>query len=93
MSDIKNIIVERAAEGFIPSVANKITYGGGGLALFGGLTSTDIAAYGGLLLAAIGFAFNVYYKIREDRRGESLHIAQMAEWDGKSERRKDGRNG
>lgn len=87
MSDIKNVIAEKAVESVLPSIANKVTYGGGLIAFFGGLTATDIAAYGGLLMALIGLIFNTYYKIKEDRRAEQLHKAQMSDWDGRTERR------
>lgn len=44
------------------------TYGGSALAFFGGLGANEIAAYGGLIIAVIGwvsgFAANIWYKLK-----------------------------
>lgn len=44
------------------SAANKSTYVGGTLATIGGLTANEIAAFGGLALAVVGFLLNWWYK-------------------------------
>lgn len=41
--------------------------GGAASALYFGLTSADIAAFGGLLIGIIGLLVNVYYKHKEFR--------------------------
>ena len=43
------------------------TNGGAAAALYFGLTSADIAAFGGLLIGIIGLLVNVYYKHKEFR--------------------------
>jgi len=53
--------------------------GGGGIALWGGLTANDIAAFGGLLVAVIGVCIQWYYKRRADRRDAELHAAKLAD--------------
>ena len=68
---------EQAAEATIAAVANKVTYGGGGIAFIGGLAASDIAACGGLLIAAIGLGIQWYYKRRADRRDAELHQARL----------------
>lgn len=44
------------------SFANKSTYVGGTVAGIGGLTANEIAAFGGLALAVVGFLLNWWYK-------------------------------
>ncbi len=68
---------EQAAEATIAAVANKVTYGGGGVALWGAYSASDLAAFGGLLIALVGLCIQIYYKRRADRRDAELHAAQM----------------
>ena len=63
----------------VAGVAHKVTYGGSGVALWGAYTATDLAAFGGLLVAVIGFAVNYYFKRKDDRRAQTLHDARMSE--------------
>lgn len=72
---------EQAAEATVAAIANKVTYAGSGAAFFGGLTANEVAAFGGLLIAVIGLAVQWFYKRKEDRRNEALHLARMAEID------------
>jgi len=57
----------------IEKAASNATMAGGITALFGGLTSSDIAAFGGLLIAVIGLAINAYYKHQSNKRAQELH--------------------
>lgn len=68
---------EQAAEATIAAVANKVTYGGSGVAFIGGLAASEIAAYGGLLIAVIGLIVQWYYKRKDDRREVEEHTARM----------------
>lgn len=44
------------------------TYGGSALAFFGGLSANEVAAYGGLIIATLGWAtgtaISVWYKLQ-----------------------------
>jgi ABC-type proline/glycine betaine transport system permease subunit len=51
----------------VATAADKTTAGGVGLWLFGGLTSMDIAAYGGLIIAFAGFLVAGVFKLLELR--------------------------
>ena len=52
----------------IEKASASATYGGSALAFFGGLSANEIAAYGGLIIAVIGFvsgfAANIWYKLQ-----------------------------
>lgn len=61
-----------AAEAVAASISSKATYTGGGVAVFGGLTSHDMIALAGLLIACLGAFINWYYRHRADRRTEAL---------------------
>ena len=69
---------DQAAEATISAFASKVTYGGGTAAVVGGLTANEIAAFGGLLIAAIGLAVQIYYKRKDDRRRTAQHDKFMA---------------
>ena len=65
----------------ITAVAQKTTIGGSLMALFGGITATELAAVGGLALAFLGFIVNLYFQWREDRRKSEEHIIRLASFD------------
>ena len=65
----------------ITAASQKATIGGGIMALFGGITATELAAVGGLVLAVLGFAVNLYFQWREDRRKSEEHIIRLAAFD------------
>ena len=65
----------------VTAVAQKTTIGGSIMALFGGITATELAAVGGLVLAFFGFAVNLYFQWREDRRKSEEHIIRLASFD------------
>lgn len=64
-------------EAAIAWTANKVTYGGGGMAFIGGMAANEIAAYGGLLIAAIGLMVQWYYKRKDSRMRSEEHGARM----------------
>ncbi len=51
------------------------------MALFGGITATELAAIGGLVLACLGFIVNLYFQWREDRRKSEEHLLKLASFD------------
>jgi hypothetical protein len=65
-------------ESTVASVANKVTIGGGATAFFGGMTANEFAAYGGLLVGALGLVVQIVFKLRADRRHGEEHVARMA---------------
>jgi hypothetical protein len=46
----------------ITKAATTAQYGGSGAAVYFGLTANEIAAFGGLFIAIIGLAVNIWYK-------------------------------
>lgn len=55
------------------SVASKAIAGGSIVAMFGGFTATDIAAFGGVIIATVGLIWKLYVdiqllKIERERR-------------------------
>ena len=70
---------DQAVEAAIAGIAQKVTYSGAGAAVLGGLSANEIAAFGGLLIAFLGWLVNLYYKRKENRRRDELHRARLAE--------------
>lgn len=64
--------------GSVARAADKITVAAGGAALWGGWTANEYAAFGGLLIAGMGLAVQLYFKIKADRRDRAEHDARMA---------------
>lgn len=52
----------------ISSAGVKASVVGGGVAIFGGLTAADLAAYVGAIVAILGVVVNSYYKHKTDKR-------------------------
>lgn len=73
------------AADILAAAANKSTYIGAATAAVGGLSASDIAAFGGLALAAAGFITNFYFRWRDDKRAETEHAQRMA--DSRADRR------
>jgi len=46
----------------ITKAATTAQYGGSGAAVYFGLTANEIAAFGGLIIAIVGLAVNIWYK-------------------------------
>lgn len=58
-------------EKVVEQASDKVSYGGATVGIIGGgMSSNDIALYGGLLIAALTFLVNLYYKYKADRRAE-----------------------
>ena len=76
----------------LAAAANKTTYAGAGIAAVGGMSASDIAAFGGLALAAAGFLINTYFRWRDDRRADVESARRMEMMDieaaGYSDRRR-----
>lgn len=66
-----------ATETTVAAIANKLTYTGGAAALWGGYTANEIAAFGGLIVAVIGLAVQIFFKVRADRREGEEHRIRM----------------
>lgn len=64
-------------EASLAAGASKATYTGGATSVTGWLVSSEMIAYGGFLLALAGLVVNVYFKIRDDKRSQKLHDAQI----------------
>lgn len=75
------------AADILAAAANKSTYIGAATAAVGGLSASDIAAFGGLALAAAGFITNFYFRWRDDKRAEMEHAQRMGMIDRRSDRR------
>lgn len=58
----------------IQDIATGITYGSGGVAVAGGFTANEIAAFGGLAVAFVGLMVNWYY-----RHKSSVYEKQLVE--------------
>ena len=75
------------AADILAAAANKSTYIGAATAAVGGLSASDIAAFGGLALAAAGFLTNFYFRWRDDKRAEMEHAQRMCMVDRRADRR------
>lgn len=58
--------------------ALKATLAGGAAMSLGGLTASDAAMWGGLVLGVAGFVLQIILGIRRDRREQREHEARMA---------------
>lgn len=68
---------DQATEAAIAAGAQKVSFGAGTVALYGGMTANEIAAFGGLLIAFVGLCVQVYYKVKHDRRETAWHRERM----------------
>ena len=68
---------DEATEAAIAGVAQKVSFGAGTAAVYGGLTANEIAAFGGLLVAVISVIVQWVYKHKESKRHIQLHAAQL----------------
>lgn len=76
-SDTHRSAVDSAASAAGKAQAVGLT--GGGLSVVGGFASSDVAAYGGLLIGAIGLAVQWYYRRKEFKLKEAELNAKLAE--------------
>lgn len=63
----------------IASAASWGSAGGGATSLYGWLTSNDMLAVIGAVVAVLGFLVNLIFQVRRDRREAELHAARMAQ--------------
>lgn len=73
VSDLSSL----AADQSVAAIANKTTVAGGGMALYGGLTANEIAAFGGLAVAIVSVIIQWFYKAKANRRATELHNARL----------------
>ncbi len=69
-----------AFEAAAASGASKATYTGAGASVAAGVSGNDWMAILGLLVAVAGFAVNLYYKRKEDRRQQREYDERMRRW-------------
>ena len=81
MTDLRQHAIEQAAA----ATASKVTYTGATTSMAGWLISNEVIAAGGFALAVIGFAVNLYFKIKDDRRQQAIHDAQMRDIESRKE--------
>lgn len=60
----------------IADTAKQVVYTGAGLSVFGGLSASEIAAVGGLVIGVLGLVVQVYFKRKEDRRQAAIALKQ-----------------
>ena len=70
-------LYREAAEASAAAAASKATYTGSATTVAGWAVSNEFIALGGFALAVLGFVVNVYFKIKEDRRLQRAHDANM----------------
>lgn len=77
---MSNASINLAAESAAASaaVASKVSAGGALTAIFAGITSSEIAAIGGLLIGVTGLAVQWYYRHREFRLRQREHDVAMS---------------
>lgn len=63
-------LAHHAAGTLVTKTATAAQYGGSGAALYFGLTANEIAAFGGLAIAIIGFFVNWWYKHKHYKLAE-----------------------
>lgn len=60
------------------ATAGKVTaYAGGAGSVLGGLSASDIGVIGGLIVAVLGWATQLYFSRRRDRREREEHKVRM----------------
>lgn len=69
---------DQAIEASIAAAAQKAAIGGGGIAVYGGLSANEIAAFVGAFVAVVGLFVQWYYKRKDDRRKAELHHMRMS---------------
>lgn len=57
----------------ITKAATTAQYGGSASAVYFGLTANEIAAFGGLIIAIIGLAVNIWYKHQHLKIAKEKH--------------------
>ncbi len=57
-----NYLPQQATEAAVSKAASAATFGGGGTAVYFGLTSNEWAAWAGVAIALVGLLVNFYFK-------------------------------
>lgn len=68
---------DQLTDASIAGVANKVTATGGGMAVTGWLTASNVLGIAGFLVAVAGLVVTWVYKHRDDLRRAERHAAQM----------------
>lgn len=61
----------------ISAAGSKVTYAGSTASVLGWMTSNEGGVVIGVVIAFIGLAVNVFFKLREDRRQQEEHELRM----------------
>jgi hypothetical protein len=85
MSELQRQAVEQA----ITTAASKTTYTGAAMTGTGWALSNEFIALGGFALAVLGYLTTLFFKLREDRRQQRAHEANMQEIKGRREQMAD----
>jgi len=56
------------------NTAAKVTYTGGGVAVLGSLTASEITAYGGLFLAFVGLLVQIFFTLSRHKREKAEYL-------------------
>jgi len=67
-----------SADSTMANMSHTAAWGGAGVAVFGGLTANEWAAFCGGAAAICGVLVQVYFKRRDDRRKKELHALEIA---------------
>lgn len=67
-------------EGSAIAAGKTAVYGGGAAAVFFGLTAYEIAAIVGAIIAVLGFAVQLLYSRRHDKRAAAEHEMKMKQY-------------
>lgn len=78
MADSKTLDTAHDPSAAASAGALKATLAGGAAMSLGGLTASDAAMWGGLVLGVAGFVLQIILGIRRDRREQREHEARMA---------------
>lgn len=68
---------QTAFEATMASTGSKATYGGAGATVLGGVMSSELGVFVGIVVGLVGLIINWYYKHKQDRREEIEHERRM----------------
>jgi len=67
-----------SADSTVANMGHYTAWGGGGIAVLGGLTANEWAAFCGGAAAICGVLVQIYFKRKDDRRKKELHALEVA---------------
>ncbi len=73
--------MQSAIDAAIAAYGTKTTAAGGGVSLIGLVTQSWFIGLVGLVIALMGFATNLYFQTKRDRREQREHDARMKEYE------------